>query len=428
MNKDTQQLLQLTLDKAVDNGTVAGVNLLVTQHGQDRHYVQSGMRSIERNQAMTRDTIFRLYSQTKPITGTAVMMLVERGLIDLAEPVSDFLPGFKGQRVSLDYPDSERPAVTITTGSGSGDSRRSDVPAIETTEATRPVLIRDLLTMTSGLVYPGNDSATARWTAGLFDEIDARLKTPKALTTIQIANRLGSAPLLFQPGSHWMYGTSADVLGAVVEVVSGKRFGDFLRQEIFEPLGMRDTAFFVPKDKIDRLAAVYDNPSNPVDPDNAGLPLHEIETDHLGVQYRPTIDPSYQAGGAGLKSTVDDYAKFGQMLLNGGTAPDGTKLIQPATIRFMTTSGLTPQTQAEYENWQNGYGYNTLMRTAQRPGRSETICNVGEFGWDGWLGTFFCDDPATGTTFLMMYQLTNSGTTPFTRAVKNIVFSHLDDE
>lgn len=465
-SQTAERLLQAALDTAVTDGIVAGVNMLVTQHGVQRWYLESGKRSIERDEPMTRDTIFRLYSQSKPITGTAVMMLVERGVIDLAEPVSIYLTGFKNQRVSTEYvgnangvssdipmemtdipssnekgsdkaklKDTEKPGDVpcssddtdgLQPSVGTDDIRHDD---FLTVPCERELTIKDLLTMTSGLPYPDSTFDAGRYASTVFDEVDRRLHTDSPMGTVELANRLGQGPLRFQPGSHWMYGTSADILGAIVEVASGMRFGDFLRTQIFEPLGMTDTAFYVPPEKQYRLAAVYDNPRDPVDLTNAGGPLREVQTNHLGVQYIPSTDPAYQAGGAGLKSTLDDYERFARMLLNGGQL-DGVRILEPSTVRFMLSGALAlgDEPIKDYQNWQHGYNYNTLMRIAERPGASEAYCNPGEFGWDGWLGTFFCNDPVSDTTFLMMYQLTNSGTTPFTRKVKNIVFSHLDEQ
>jgi CubicO group peptidase (beta-lactamase class C family) len=425
MNTSTQELLQNALDLAVADGTVAGVNLLVSHQGDERWYAQAGMRSLERREPMSRNVIFRLFSQTKPITGTALMMLVERGLVDLAQPVSDFLPGFKNPRVSTEYlqPSQINGPIEMTPYAGTDGSFATPIPTVA---AEREVTIKDLLTMTSGLPYPDTSFDSGRHAAAVFGEIDRRLHTDHAMTTLEVANRLGACPLRFQPGSRWMYGTSADIIGAVVEVASGRRFGDFLRTEIFEPLSMKDTAFHVPPEKQARLADVYDNPDNPVDPKNAGRPLTEVETDNLGVQYVAGEDPAYQAGGAGLKSTIDDYMKFATMLLNGGTL-HGNRIIEPATIAFMTTGALTSAQRRDFEGLLHGYDYNTFMRIASAPGHAESVCNAGEYGWDGWLGTYFCNDPATRTTFLLMYQLTNAGTTTFTRKVKNIVFTHLGD-
>ncbi|MBW3079145.1 serine hydrolase domain-containing protein [Bifidobacterium simiiventris] len=424
---NTQQLIQDAMDRAVERGEVAGANMLAVQHGEERWYAESGMRSIERGEKMTRDTIFRLYSQTKPVTGTAAMILVERGLVDLGAPVSEYLSGFKGQRVTTEFAAASGADDRLSndvptdqagsTGSAAGDGER-------TVPAAREVTVKDLLTMTSGIPYGDASFEVGRLVGKVFDELDGRLHGPNPMGTVELANRLGQCPLRFQPGSHWMYGTSADIIGAIVEVVSGKRFGDFLHDEIFEPLGMADTAFYVPQGKLGRLAAVYDNPNNPIDPANAGGPLREVVTDHLGVEYAPIADPAYQAGGAGLKSTIDDYAKFARMLLNGGEY-GGERILHPLTVRMMTSGALSRRHFPDFEEWQPGCSYNTFMRIVEEPGKSIMVSHKGEYGWDGWLGTYFINDPAADSTFLLNIQLTNIGTSPLVRKVKNIVNTHL---
>lgn len=424
LNTKADILLQRALDMAVEHGTVAGAITLTTKEGHEPWYAESGYRNLERLEPITRDTIFRLYSQTKPVTGTALMMLVERGIVDLAQPVSDFLPGFKNQRVSVEY-EHNSVAATAETTVYEGENNRN-APPMCTVPAVREVTVKDLLTMTSGMPYPDMSFDSGRWATQVFDEIDSRLHSGDALGTVEIANRLGRCPLRFQPGSHWMYGTSADIIGAVIEVASGMRFGDFLRTELFEPLNMHETAFYVPVEEVPRLAGVYDNPKNPLNPANANGPLREVSTDNLGVGYVENTPPAFESGGAGLKSTIDDYTKFATMLMNGGEL-NGVRIMQPATIAMMTQGALTPTQRDDFSNMVHGSDYNTFMRVADRLGHVDSYSNPGEYGWDGWLGTYFANDPVSRTTFIVMYQLTNAGTTSFTRKLKNIVFTHLDE-
>lgn len=421
MADETLRLLQETMDRAVECGEMAGVNLLVLQHGRERWYAQSGSRNVARGEAMERDTILRLYSQTKPITGVAAMMLVERGLIDLGEPVSDFLPGFVGQRVVVS--DGERMVSDIPTDTADngwvlpGDGER-------TVPVERDVTIKDLLTMTAGTSYPEVGSEAGRLAGQLFDEIQSRLHTDRPMDTQEVANRIGQLPLAFQPGAHFKYGTCADVIGAVIEIASGRRFADFLREELFEPLGMHDTGFAVAEEDMARLAAVYDNPSNPMrDLTRADVPEErwpELVTDHLGVPYAASETPAFQSGGAGLRSTLDDYGKFARMLLRGGEL-NGTRILRPTTVEMMTSNGLFDHQILDYRDWLPGHGYNAFMRVLDEPGKANFIGRCGEYGWDGWLGTYFSNDPSTDSTFLMGMQLTNAGTTPLVRRLKNIV-------
>ena len=258
-----QEKLQNIMQQAVDNCEVAGVNLLVEQDGQEVCYCQAGMADREGNRPMSRDTIFRLYSQSKPITAAAAMILMERGELDLCQPVSDFLPAFAeqfyvanensiGDAAAGGKAGKEAPAEEQ--GAMNGGHGTAGTAAEERKPVLQPMRVFDLLRMTSGLAYPDEMTLAGRQTAAVFEEMDRRLFTKEAMTTREAADALAGCTLAFEPGSSWRYGTSADVLGAVVEVISGMRFGEFLEKELFGPLGMKDTAFWVPKEKQERLA------------------------------------------------------------------------------------------------------------------------------------------------------------------------------
>lgn len=241
------------------------------------------------------------------------MILLERGMIDLIDPVSKYLPGFSAQKILK-----------------SGE----EVPP------KREVSIHDLLSMTSGLPYGDTGTPASDQVKPLFDEIDSRLYGNSPLGLNEIANRLGKCPLEFEPGERWMYGTSADVLRAIVEVVAGCSFADFLEKELFSPLGMSDTGFFVPQEKQSRFAKVYREKS--------GV-LYEERTNHLGIRYDMKTPPAFASGGAGLASTLDDYAKFGQMLLNRGFL-NGVQILKPKTVDYFTSGGLTPWQMDSFGN------------------------------------------------------------------------------
>ncbi len=378
--------LKRALRKAIENNELAGGSILILKDGAEAFYHQDGLAS--EGKPVARDTIFRLFSMTKPITAAAVMVLLERGEIDLYEPVSKFLPGFKRQRVQ------------------DGDSL---VPA------ARDVTLCDLLSMTSGLVYGGADAA-GRAAISVFAEVDRRLLGDNPVSTVDVANMLGQCPLAFQPGTSWQYGTSADVLGAVVEVVSGKRYGDFLRDEIFTPLGMRDTGFYVPDGKRERLAEAY-----AYDGERRLVPFTR---NHLGIITAMDRDPAYESAGGGLVSTMDDSARFTAMLINGGEL-DGARVLQPRTVRYMTGGRLNEAQQRAFGNWfgLEGYSYGSLMRVLTDGGRHGGLTSPGEYGWDGWLGAYFANCPAERLTFLFMMQRTDAGTVNLTRKLRNIVFA-----
>lgn len=390
----TQKLERLgeLATEMVETGYVAGVNCMVLQHGRELAYYEAGYRDVAGSKKMTRDTIFRLYSMTKPVTSAAAMILLEEGKIDLLDPVSKFLPGFQDQYM-------------IENG--------VKIPV------TKPATIQNLLNMTSGLVYPGEGNPAEIRNTPLMEEIIAKLSTPEALKTVDIANRIGELPLAFMPGTTWQYGLSADVLGAVIEVVSGMSYGEFLKKRIFEPLGMQDTAFYVPAARQDRLAKVYRETEDG---------LVEEHFSHLGIQNTMEREPAFESGGAGLTSTIDDYARFTQMLLQKGEY-QGRRILSQETVRFMTTAHVSAQQQRGVETWESlaGYTYGNLMRIMTSPESAGGLGSLGEYGWDGWLGTYMMNDPAHDLTFLMMYQRTDSGTVGYSRKMRNVLFAALEE-
>lgn len=384
------QRLQALLEQAVQRQELAGANLLVRQGGKEIVYTQAGFANRETGRPFARDTIARLYSMTKPVTAVAAMILAERGLLDFGQSVAEILPEFRNQTV---WVEGERAPVR------------------------RDIWVKDLLNMTSGLSYPGDDAA-GQEAAAVYRELDRRLYTDAPMSTAEFAARFGGCSLAFQPGERWMYGTSADVLGAVIQKLSGMRFGQFLRREIFEPLGMEDTGFYVPPLKQSRLAEVYEKTSQG---------LTHYPTNHLGIRYTQDVPPAFESGGAGLVGTIDDYSKFAQMLLNGGQL-NGVRILQPGTVRCLTCGGLTPwQEDSLWHSWDGmaGYGYGNLMRVVERPGMALYNCWQGEYGWDGWLGTYFCNSPANGVTILLLCQRRDTGTAAVTRMIRNVLTAEL---
>lgn len=393
MEQEKINRLQWILDDAVARGEIPGAILMVRREGKETVYLESGYADIEAKKPVSRDSIYRLYSMSKPITATAVMILVERGLIDLADPVCRYLPGFCGQMVAAADGHVEKP--------------------------WRDVTIQDLVNMTSGLVYDGNH-LTGKQTETLFAEVIQGLDEGEggAYGTVEIANRLGQIPLAFQPARSWCYGTSADVAGGLVEVVSGMRFGDFLEKEIFTPLEMVDTGFWVPEEKQSRLVKTYEC--------NEGKPSLLYTGNHLGIRNAMDRRPAFESGGAGLVSTIDDYSHFAQMLLNGGSYK-GKQILSPAMVRFMTGHVLSAEQQEVFERegmaWLEGFSYGNFMRVLVNPGRSTTLGSKGEYGWDGWLGCYFTNAPQDQMTILMMTQKKDSGTFRMTRLLRNTIYN-----
>lgn len=379
--------IKKVLKDNIDNDFIAGGNLMIIKGGKEVFYYEDGFADKKAGTTINRDSFFRLYSMSKPITAAAVMILLERGEIDLYEPVSKFLTGFKEQMVQK------------------GDSL---VPV------EREMIIKDLLSMTSGLVYGGNHRA-GKDTEALFKEIDYRLLGDSPMSTIEAMNKLGRCTLAFQPGTSWEYGTSADVLGAVIEIVSGKRFGEFLKEEIFEPLGMKNTGFWLPEEKRNRLVKAYED-------NNGELKLYT--GNNLGIINKMDRKPAFESGGAGLVSTIDDYARFASMLINKGSL-DGVQILRPHTVNYLTSGSLSAAQQSNFDNWLTlcGHSYGNLMRVMTDCSRTGDLGSPGEYGWDGWLGCYFCNCPREELTFLFMTQKTDCGTSSLTRKLRNIILS-----
>lgn len=385
--------LREVLKTAIKKGEVSCGSFLVKKDGEEICCFQEGYADRENLVKLERNHIFRLYSMTKPITAAAVMALAEEGKIDLSEPVSAYLSGFCGQTVEKDG---------------------RIVPV------QKEMRILHLLSMTSGLVYDGSSFA-GQGTSRLFQEVIGRMDGEYPIGTVEFANRLGRVPLEFEPGTSWHYGTSADVLGALVEVVSGQSFGDYLRERFFDPMGMKDTGFFVPEEKQHRLVKVYQR-------EEKGEMSLYLEN-HLGISNSMKRPPAFESGGAGLVSTLDDYARFAQMLLQKGRWEE-KQILRPYTVDYLTSSRLYCEGQRKaFEQWVGleGHSYGNLMRVLEYPGQAALMGTKGEYGWDGWLGPYFSNHPDQNMSILLMIQMTNTGTGPLLRKLKNIVTSTLVD-
>lgn len=381
------------LKNAVKNGDTAGANVLVLKDGKEVAYCESGFRDIANGVPITRDTVFRLYSQTKPVTAAAVMLLVSQGKIDLTSWLSDYMPEYGDMYVNV------------------GGKRRP---------AENHITVGMLMNMTSGIAYPDENSAGGRQSGKVFWTIENRLFSDTPVTTSEFAEMTSRCDLCFEPGERFMYGASADILGALVERVSGMSFRDFLIENFFEPLDMNDTDFYVPAEKSARLAKVYDYSESG---------LTECRTNHLGLRYERDVIPAFRSGGAGLCSTLDDYAKFASMLLSGGLHR-GKRIMPEAAVKLLTCGGRLPRGKEkdlqECWGWLSGYTYGNLMRVCEDESRAMVFSSKGEYGWDGWLGTFFSNEPAHGITLLFGTQQVGIGRTgTLVRKIKNIVMSEL---
>ena len=367
---------------------LAGCQVLVARGGQVAYFRSFGGVDLERTRPVQHDTIWRIFSMTKPITSVALMTLYERGHFQLRDAVDRFLPAWRGLKVF-------EPA---------GDGFRL-VPA------ERPITFRDLLTHTSGLTYPRDPNHPVHreyLEAGLL-----RRDVPLS----EFAARLAEISLLFQPGQRWHYSVATDVCGHLVELISGRSFDEYLREEIFAPLGMRDTAFYVPEAKSHRLAENYMRRADKT----LGPPESRYEQDYL----RP---PRFLSGGGGLVSTTEDYFRFCRMLLNAGEL-EGARVLAPKTVEFMRQNHLPggcdigAMALGEFgETGFDGVGFGLGFAVSLGPERVGVVGSPGEFYWGGAASTLFWLDPIEDLTVIFMTQLMPSQTFNFRGQLHALVY------
>jgi CubicO group peptidase (beta-lactamase class C family) len=361
--------LRDVLGRHVEVGTVPGLVALVSR-GDEVHVEALGTLHEGDTAPMRRDTIFRMASLTKPVTAAAAMLLVEECRLRLDDPVETWLPELANRRVL----------------------RGIDAALDDTVPAARSITVRDLLTLTFGfgLVFAPGPIQAAMLELGIVGDGTANWPT---FGQDEWLRRLGTLPLMYQPGERWQYHVGSDVLGALVSRVAGQPFEAFLRERLFGPLGMTDTGFAVPPSKIDRLPTSYAH-----DPTTGELTVWDAPN---GKYSRP---PAFEAGGDGLVSTVDDYHAFFRMLVNKGTHA-GQRVLSRATVELMAMDHLTPAQKVEKDLFgdhfgrHGGYGFGMAVRTHRRD-----LASPGQFGWDGGLGTTAYADPAENLVGILLTQ------------------------
>jgi CubicO group peptidase (beta-lactamase class C family) len=361
----------------VERGEVPGIVTLVSRRGET-HVDALGVKSIESGETlgsgpMQRDTVFRIASLTKPVTAAAAMILVEECKLRLDQPVDRLLPELANRRVL----------------------KRLDSPLDDTVPAKRSITVRDLLTFRMGfgsVMAPPDSFPIQRAMRELRIGGDGPPHPSKAPGTDEWIRRLGTLPLMYQPGERWMYNTGSDALGILVERASGQSFDAFLRERIFEPLGMKDTGFSVPAEKLDRLAGCYSF-------------NHETRAFELydGIaESEWSVPPAFPSGGGGLVSTVDDYLAFCRMMLNKGHY-EGKRILSRPSVELMTMDHLTPEQKVGAEIFfgeNSGWGFGMAVYTR----RDDLSAVPGRFGWDGGLGTSGYSDPREDLVGVLMTQ------------------------
>jgi CubicO group peptidase (beta-lactamase class C family) len=382
----------------IEPGKIAGCSVAVARQGEVAHVSCLGYADRERQRPVTEDTVWRIYSMTKPITGVALMTLYERGHFQLADPVARFIPSWRRLKVA--------------------ERRQDGTTAL--VDPVRPVTVRDVLMHTSGLGY---GPANADLDLGDAGERRRAPAIPRGSSLEEMVERLAGEPLRFQPGTHWLYSLGTDVCARLVEVIAATAFDEYLQTELFDPLGMVDTGFFVPDDSLERFAANYGR--------NSRKQLVLID-DPVESSYRQR--PTFLSGGSGLVSTASDYLRFCQMLANGGEL-EGHRILGRKTVELMTINHLPGAGRMSQFALPGGYGevgfegmgFGLTMAVGLGPAATGVIGSPGEFMWGGAASTAFWVDPAEGLVVVFMTQLMPSGTFNFRGQLKTLVYPAIVD-
>ena len=377
-------------------GKIHGCQVMVSRRGQPAYFRSFGKMDAERGKPMKDDTIFRIYSMTKPITSVALMMLFEEGKFQLTDRVSRFIPSFRGQRVWLE-------------GDGEG---------MKTKEPDMPVNMKHLLTHTAGLTYGGTLFPSDHPVDKAYQRLHVNREEGETIEAF--AEKLSQVPLRFEPGSQWEYSLATDLCGCLVERISGRPFDQFLKERIFDPLGMKDTGFVTPANKLDRFAANYTR-----NPDKTLTLMDDPETSKY-------LRPGFPSGGGGLVSTTADYAKFCEMLRRGGEL-DGEHIIGSRTLWLMTQNHLPNGVDLSSiaggtfsETSYDGVGFGLGFASTLSEVEAGTI-GSGDYYWGGYASTIFWVDPIEDLFVIFMTQLVPSATFNFRGQLKNIIYGAIED-
>ena len=374
--------IKQVMQEHIDQEALVGVSTMVCRRGEIVHFEQVGLRDREAQKPMTPDTLFRLYSMTKPIVCTALMVLYEQGKFDLRDPVAKFIPAFENLKVLEKNNSGEEVLVDLK----------------------QPMTIRHLLTHTSGLVYDFYEESPV---CELYRKNG--ILSNRSASLAEFVDELSKLPLGFQPGERWFYSVSIDVIARLIEIIANKSLMAFLREVIFEPLNMQDISFYVAEDKRDQVAAVY-GAMDLCAPGKSWSDFVNVTDESMRQRLdvtasSPIDDPNFARGGHGLVSTISDYMCFAKMLLNKGRF-DGGSILSPKIIEFMHMNHLDAALlPIGFEEWQLfGYGFGLGSRVLCDVAASELPGSVGEFGWGGAAKTYYWVDPEEELVGVFMAQ------------------------
>ena len=376
----------------VDKGKLAGAVTMLSREGEVFHFESHGLADIDRGLPMETDSIFRIYSMTKPITSVAVMMLYEEGHFSLDDPVGKFIPELGRMKVS----------------DGMGER------GMRLVEQDKPITIRHLLTHTSGLSMGSHKDSPVEEQYRQSDMMDPQSNLP------EMVKKLSALPLLTQPGAKWRYSRATDVLGCLVQVISGQPFDEFLQERILGPLGMVDTAFYVSEEKLDRLAAVYGPKSDGSIEELDNVFVNKFKAPH-----------TLFSGGGGLTSTAEDYMRFSQMLCNKGELDD-VRILGPKTVEMMTSNHL-PESLKPFAVGQSnasdtrGCGFGLGFRVVMDIAEHGILGSEGIYSWGGAASTIFWVDPAEDMVAILLTQMMPSSTYPLRREFQVAAYQALTD-
>ncbi len=386
--------LKKCMDEHVADERRPSVDVLVYRNHKLLYRYFTGVMDVEAGGEIKGDEQYFIYSMTKMITCCCALQLLEQGKYNLDDHIAKWLPEFSKMKITAEALNTEN-AVKIASGQSVGE----DTNSTDNGYAITPITIRHLFTMTAGLDY------------AIFDDVMKKAATEGKTTTQELVRAMADKTLGFEPGTRFRYSLCHDVLGALIEIWSGDTLGNYMRKNVFEPLGMQNTFFGMPKD-LSKMPSLYSNYGNPP----------TFKKDILRCVYN--LSPNYESGGAGLTSTTEDYALFLDMVACGGVGKTGNRILKEETVKLWGTNQLSGAAADDFDQMRRGYGYGLGVRVHIDPERSGTMSPVGEFGWDGAAGAFAMVDPENRIS--LTYFQNVLGFAPDQCAIRNALYKDLE--